>query len=335
MIVIAVWVFTALTVWVLVSIHPPASVDVSLTVGEFSFSTGPGLILNDAYEEQLLISGIAALDISGEDLRVSVDDRNEASVSRVAVRGDPSFSCSFYHVRSTRPELKGPSRVTLALPPRSKPGSFSFKSHGAIAVHVTSQPASESGQPSHFGCTQAIVDGVTVQHIDGRFPAEGGSVAEVVSSSDVRIDFRGAVPADFVDTQIPILQDLRFSTVRPGPDAEEKTTLLPPPPGLDNEVVFEGAEPIRLNEGDLLVIEPERNSPFYLKRFGLLQEGIRLSLGGTARDLRIGPGSASLQSRKPSLLDALDTKARVFALVPALAALVFEILDRMGRQARQ
>jgi len=333
-IVAGVWASTALAVLALTWIHPSALTSVSLTVSEFSFNTNSGVLLSDAYEEQLLISGIAALDVSGADVKMSIDDRPAVTVGSIKLSGDPSFSCSFYHVRSSRPELSGLSRVTISLPPVSVPGSFSIKSHGSITGRITSQPRTAAGASSRFGCTQALLNGEAFQHVDGEFSTEGGDSADFRSAPDVRIDFRGAMPAHFVDTQIPIFDEIRFSTVRPGLSTEEKTTLLPPPSGLKNEVLFEQTNyTVSLNDGDLLVIDPA--STYYLKKFSVEKEGITLGLGGEVKHLGTGPGSSALHDQMPSVLDRLDTKKKIFGLVPALAALIFGILDKMGVPARK
>ncbi|MBZ5616997.1 MAG: hypothetical protein LAO23_23615 [Acidobacteriia bacterium] len=325
--VASIWVSTALIVFALTHLHPSTLTNASLTVREFSFDTTSGRVLSPANEDQLLIAGIAQLKIEGSQVKLSSDDEPPVQGNAFSLVGDPSASCTFYHVRSSGLELSGLSRITLARPSTSQVGSFTVKSHGPLTGNVASQP-SLPGQTSGFSCTHALIKGVAAQHIDGTFSDKGGDSALFISSSDVRIDFRGATPPNFSDTQLPVLAELRFSTVEPGSSLEEKTTLLRPPAGENNEVSFEEcSSTINLNSADVLVIDPSPN--FYLREFKV-KDGITLSLHGTVKDVRVGAGSADLKSRMPSLLDHLDNEKRIFGLVPAIAALIVGALERMG-----
>jgi hypothetical protein len=321
-----IWASTALLVFALTRFHPSTLTTVSLTVSEFSFNTNAGRILSDSYAEQLIVTGITELQIRGNTLRIAVDDRAPTSEGSLKLAGDPSFSCAFYHVRSARPELVGPSRVSLVWTRGSDPGSLSLKSHGAINGHITSQPATNVLR-SGFSCTQSLLNGSAVRHVDGQFSESGGDSISFAGSSDVKMDFRGAPALSTGDTQIPVVGQIRLSSVQPGVSAEEKTTLLAPPQGETNEVVFDDTrQKLALSDADLLVIDPDAN--YYLKSFKV-NEGITLRLGGSVEDLKVGPGSAALPSRMPSVLDRLDTQKRILGLVPALAALIVGLLEKM------
>ena len=154
------------------------------------------------------------------------------------------------------------------------------------------------------------------------FP-EGGDALFVATAVDSRLDFSLEGHSGLSDTQIAILDELRFSEIDPG-TSEEKSVLLKPGP----EITFEKTnKKVIVDPGDLLVVQPGK--AFYLRQF-TVKNGIQLSLHGEVRDIRGGAGSRDLATLMPSALDQADQSTRIFGAIVALAGFVFGVLEKMG-----
>ena len=326
-----IWAGTALAVLIATRIHPSTIANVSLSVKEVSFRTDASRMLGPCNEEQLLVSGLDRLDMQlnyPQTFRISGVPTQAASLE---IEGESSASCSFYQVRSNALELRGPSVVTLGSPVTGAERSFSLKVHGSLTGNLTTRPG-EHGLKPGFTCTRVQVNGAPAGDVEGSFSAEWGDTIFITTSSDARFDFTLAANSEIGDTQIPILDELRFSTIDPV-TSEEKTVLLKPPSGYKNEVSFEKVDKkVTLADADLLIVAPKRD--FYLRQFRVF-DGIQLSLHGVVRDVRAGAGAGDLETRMPSFFDHLDNKKRIYGAIPALAALILGVLEKMGGLAKK
>jgi hypothetical protein len=162
--------------------------------------------------------------------------------------------------------------------------------------------------------------------IEGAFPSAGDSIY-FYTTPDSRLDFRSMQHSDLQDTQIRVINELRFSHVDAGPSPEEKTVLLDAPSGRRNEVSFEGLDKtVGLNDADLLEIVPQ--SEFYVRQF-TVKNGIQLSLHGEVSNVRLGAGSSDLQNSMPSLFDHLSQQKRFYGVIPGIVALILGILEKV------
>lgn len=312
-------------------IHPSTTANASLSVKGISFRTNAKRILGPSDEEQLLVSGVSSLQIQFSSARTIRTSGPTVKATSLEVRGEPSASCSFYQIRSGGLELGGPSIVTLGAPSTAGGKSFHLRVHGLLSGNLTSQPR-EHGLNPGLTCTRVRVNGAPAGNVEVGFSPEGGDSIFFTTFSDARLDFDLTAQSQIGDTQIQIFQEVRFSEIDPH-TSEEKTVLLKPPSGYKNEVSFEKlSKSIALDDADLLVILPENE--FYLRQF-TVRDGIQLSLHGVVHDVRTGAGVSDLQSRMPSLADQLDSKKRIYGLIPALATLILGILEKMGVLPRE
>jgi len=264
--------------------------------------------------------------LSGNSIRLSFGATQSAVGNEFELTGMTGASCSFYGVRSSAITLnEQPSLVTLLVPDINSEGSFAVRSHGSISGTLTSQEFSKD-LPSGFICTRMVIRGIQEDKIEGEFSSAGDSIY-FYTDPDARLDFRSIQPSNLQDTQIRVINELRFSHVEPGRSPEEKTVLLDPPPGRKNEVSFERLDKVvGLSEADLLEIVPR--SDFYVRHFAA-KNGIQLSLHGDVRDVRLGAGSSDLQTVMPSLFDHLSEQKRFYGVIPGIVALILGILEKM------
>jgi hypothetical protein len=321
-----VWVATAFGVWVCTRIHPSTTANVSVRVRQISFATSARKVLGPSNNEQLLVSGLQTLRIQFNAPRTVTIDRLPKQTTVLELDGDASAACSFYQIRSSGLDLSEDSRITLGATTARSQRSFHVNVHGPLSVDLTSGPT-EPGLTPSFSCTRMHVQGGPPQDVEASLAPEGGESIFFSTSHDTRLDFDLTHESEIGDTQVPILNEIRFSEIDPR-TSEEKTVLLKAAPGYKNEVSFEklGAT-VTLDDADLLVVLPKDD--FYLRQF-TVKDGIQLSMHGVVRDIRVGAGTSDLESRMPSLFDALDNQKRVLGLIPALVALILGVLEKMG-----
>jgi hypothetical protein len=320
------WIATALAIIVAANVHPSTTANASLSVRKVSFRTSAKHILSPSIEEQLLISRVGTLQIRGNHMQIIGTGSHLSPAKSLNVLGEPSASCSFYRIRSGPLDLSGPSIVTLEWMDTSGGKSFSLAVHGSISGTLTSQPSESHSKPG-FTCTRVRVNGGPAGNVEVKLSPEGTDSIFFVTSFDARLDFDPMPESEIGDTQVPILDEIRFSDVDPR-TSEEKTVLLKPPPGYKNEVSFENLDKkVILDDADLLALHPENN--FYLRQF-TVKDGLQLEMHGVVTDVRVGAGAGDLQTCVPSLFDHLDNKKRVYGLIPAVAALILGVLEKMG-----
>jgi hypothetical protein len=197
-----------------------------------------------------------------------------------------------------------------------------LKAHGSLSGTLTTRPGEDGLQPG-FSCARVRVNGAQAGDVEGSFSAQGGDSVFFATSSDTRLDFVLAPNSEIGDTQIPILGELRFSTIDPRTSVE-KAVLLPG----KNEILFEKlGNKVTLDAADLLVVIPM--SKFYLRQFAI-KEGIQLSFHGAVQDVRVGAGTSDLRTRMPSAFDQLDNAKRIYGVIPALVALILGVVEKMG-----
>ena len=317
-----VWGATILAVLIANHTHPATTARVSLSVREFSFRTDARRILGPSDEEQLLVSGVGSLQIQLNRAQTVTTGGSSFQGTSIQIEGEPSASCTFYRVRSGGLDLNGPSIITLGVPSTAATKSFNLKMHGLLSGHLTSRP-SEAGLKPGFECTRVRVSGLPSGNVSTSFSPQGGDSIFFTTSSDAQLSFDLTAQSEIGDTQIPILDEIRFSHIDPR-TLDEKTVLL----RNKNEVSFEKlGKTVTLNEADLLVVAPK--SDFYLSQF-TVKDGIHLRLQGVARDVREGAGASALTTLMPSSLEHLDNIKRIYGIVPAIVGLILGILEKVG-----
>lgn len=316
-----VWILTALAVFIATRMHPATATNALLSVKEFSFRTSATSILGPSNEEQLLVSGVGSLRIEFNSPQMISISGQSMHATTLTMDGESSASCSFYLVRSGGLALGAPSTITLGATSVEGGRSFSMKVHGPLSGNLTSRPSEGDLKPG-FECKRVRVNGAPAGDVEGTFSPQGGDSISF-ATSDARLDFVLTAQSEIGDTQIPVLDELHFFAVDPR-TGEPKTVLQKG----QNEVTFEKlAKKVTINEGDLLVVAPKDN--FYLRQFAV-KDGIQLSLHGVARDVRSGAGAGDMQTLMPSSFDHLDNAKRIYGVIPALAALILGILEKLG-----
>jgi len=317
-----VWIATVLAVLIATHTHPATTAKVSLSVKEVSFRTNASRILGPSDEEQLLVSGVGSLQIQLNSAQTVTISEPSFQATSIQIEGEPFASCTFYRVRSGGLDLNGPSIITLGVARTAGTKSFSLKAHGSLSGHLTSRPSAAGLKPG-FECTRVHVNGSPVGSVTASFSPQGGDSISFTTSPDAQLSFDLTAQSEIGDTQIPILDEVRFSHIDPRTSAE-KTVLLK----NKNEVSFEKVgKSVTLDEADLLVVAPTND--FYLSQFAI-KDGIHLSLHGVARDVRAGAGASDLATLMPSSLDHLDNVKRIYGVVPSIVALILGILEKMG-----
>jgi hypothetical protein len=317
-----VWIATTLGVWIATRIHPPTTVNLSLNTRKISFLTNASHILGPSNEEQLLVSGVGSLQMQFNGARPITVGAAEKPLVSLQAEGDSQATCSFYQIRSSGFEVRESAVITFEVVDVSRAKSFSLKSHGLMNDNLSSRPA-ESGLHPGFECRGMRVNGGPAGELEGSFSPAGGDSIYLATAPDARLDFSLVGHADVSDTQIPVLNEVRFSAIDPR-TSEEKSVLLKPAP----EIFFEKVkQKVTLDPADLLVVVPNNN--FYLRQL-TVENGVQVSLHGVVREIRSGAGSKGLTTLMPSAFDQLDNAARIYGAIPALAALILGILEKMG-----
>jgi hypothetical protein len=318
-----IWAATALSVWIATRIHPSTTANLSLKTRKISFLTNASHILGPINDEQLLISGVSSLQIQFLRPQLVTASAKQKRLGSLEADGGALSSCSFYQLRSGGLEVEDSAMITLeAAVDTPKSRAFSLKAHGTLNANLSSRPG-EPGLRPGFECKGMRVNGIYAEQIEGPFSESGGDSIYVATAPDARFDFLLAGRADVRDTQIPVLNELRFSDIDPR-TSEEKSVLLKPDP----EVSFEETkQKLTLDPADLLVVVPK--SRFYLRQV-TVDEGVQVSLHGVVRDLRSGAGATGLTTLIPSVFDHMDSARRIYGAIPALAGLVLGILEKIG-----
>jgi hypothetical protein len=318
-----IWIATILAVFIARHIHPATTAQVSVSVKEISFRTNASNILGPSGEEQLLVSGVGSLQIQLNSAQKVTTGGPSFQAALIQIEGEPSGSCTFYRVRSDGLNLTVPSIITIGVPSATGTGSFSLKVHGSLRGHLTSQPG-EASLKSGFECTRVHLNGASAGNVTRSFSPQGGDSISFITSSDSHLTFDLTANSQIGDTQIPILDEVRFSHIDPR-TSQEKTVLLK----NKNEVSFDKVgKSVALDESDLLVLVPKKDE-FYVSQF-TVGDGIHLSMEGVARDVRAGAGATALETLMPSWWDHLDNAKRFYGGVPGLVATILLILGRMG-----
>lgn len=327
----AVWVCTVIAVLVLSHIYPPALADVSLRVREISFTTNSQTIFSPANQDQFVVSGVSSINLPATSVEPDAIPQHRIENNELELQGDASASCTFYNVRTSSIQLLGNSVLTLLWRKNVGESSFAMRSHGPLRGKVTAQPSERN--KSGFVCTRIRGNDGHTGTVEGEFVHQDS--IDFVTANDVQLDYRSTDDSDLVDTQVAILNDIRFSHLevkqtqdeRPELLPGEKTVLLPALNGQSNDVVFEVVNKnIKVNEADLLIIRPDKD--FYIRKFSV-SHGIQLSLHGTVRDVSVGAGPKDLKSQMPSLFEELDTQKRLFTVIPGIVALLLGILEAL------
>lgn len=317
-----VWIATALGIWIATRVHPSTTANLSVNTRKISFLTNASHILGPSNEEQLLVAGVGSLQIQFNRAQIVSIDGSPKQLASLQAEGDSHSVCSFYQVRSGGFEVRGSAVITIEVVDVSKDRAFSLKSHGLMNDNLTSRPGQAGLQPG-FECRGMRVNGRQTVEVEGSLSPAGGDSIYLATSPDARLDFSLAGHADVSDTQIPVLNELRFSEIDPR-TSEEKSVLLKPPP----EVFFEKVkQKAMLDPADLLIVVPNDN--FYLRQF-TVEDGVHVSLHGLVREIRSGAGAKGLTTLMPSAFDHLDNAARIYGAIPALVGLVLGILEKMG-----
>jgi hypothetical protein len=322
---------TGILILILCQLHPPTSVNASLRVKEISFSTDSPAIFSSENLNQFVISGVSSVILQGTGIKLDKDSQPQFD-NQLTLRGNPVGSCTFYNVRISPIHFIGNPVLTLLWPKNAGDLTFAMKSHGVIRGTITAQPSAKL--KSGFVCARMSAKEEQTVTVEGEFSDQDS--IDFVTANDVQLNFRGTGDSDFEDTQIAVLDDMRFSHVEiqqaQGEGVqrrqEEKTVLLPPAPGQSNELLFETVNKnVKVNDADLLTIRTD--SDFYIRKFSV-NRGIQLSLHGVVKDVSVGAGLRDLKSQMPSLFEELDGQKRTFTVIPGIVALILGLLEKLG-----
>jgi hypothetical protein len=319
-----IWLVTALAVLTATRIHPATTTNISLNTRKIAFRTNAGHVLNPSDEEQLLVLGLDSLRIELTTAQmIIVGGKPEPTpTAMMELEGGPSASCSFYQIRSGSFELSGPAILTLDKLNPTDAKSFSLQTHGVLTGNLSSRLAEGSMKPG-FECSGVRLNGAPPSDIEGSFSPQGGDSIFLATSADARLDFVLTPQSEVGDTQIPVLDALRFSAIDPR-TGDEKSVLLKPPA----QIAFEKLDKkVILDDAELLVVVPRND--FYLRQF-TVKDGIQLSLHGVVREVQAGAGTSALETLMPSAFDHLDNAKRIYGVIPALVALILGVLEKMG-----
>jgi hypothetical protein len=319
----SIWVIVLFGGLVAAHVRPSTAVNVAVNTKTISFRTDAGQVLGTNNEDQLIVAGIQFLraQLSGQQ-SISIDSR-VVKLSSFELKGGPFASCSFYRVRSGPLELGGSSVLVLGKLSAAKSRSFSLQAHGPLSGTLSTRPqGSSSPVKPGFECTGVQINGVQAGQVAGQLSVGGADSISFSTAPDSRLDFSLNASSPVGDTQIRVLDAVRFSEI--DHLGGEKSVLLNPPA----KVTFETVNSVKtLDEADLLEVIPNRD--FYLRDF-TVGNGIQLSLHGIARDVRAGAGSTDLRSVMPSVFDHLNNETRLFAVIAGIVALIVGYLEKVG-----
>lgn len=325
--ILGVWIATAAFIFVSTLLHPSTVATIALSVSDVTFYTDAHEILGGSDQKRLIISGINLLEVHGSNVRM-VANGSEITGSSFELVGEPNAFCSFSRVATSNSITLEQQRtiVTVGWNANDTEPSMSVKFHGSIGGALTSQPAIADSH-SGFICTGLHEQNSTVESVSGSFSEYGGDSIRFRTAADARIDLRGLNSSRVGDTQLKVINPIRFSHVAPGSSAE-KTVLLEPPNGRKNQITFnEPHKLISIPPAHLLVIQPDQN--FYLSRF-YAHNGIQLDLGGRVRDIKVGPGNADLATCMPTMFEHLKGQEVLWCTFASISAALFGMLEKLG-----
>lgn len=314
--VAAVWLLTAIAAITLSLIHTPTTATVTLHVREIHFRTDPWTILDAADQIQFTVSGPARLRIASVPAPGSVRELDLNAATGAA-------SCSFYSVRTGPLRLVKDTDIAILWPNNADADSFAIRVLDPVSGNIF---AKHQGQNrASFVCTgvsDAINPSDTIQgdlsdNFDSSFSTTG--YAQLVYHE---------LSTGSLGGNVRVTGKIRVGHIDPTGTGEETAALLEPLAGQANQIVFDRfSRPLTVNTGDILEIVPD--SDFYLRKIRVNQ-GIELEFHGTVKEIHVGAGAEQNENWMPSLFDLLDTKKRVFAVVPSIAAFVLGLLESLG-----
>jgi len=314
--VAAVWLLTAIAVFILSLVHAPTTATVTLHVREIHFRTDPWTMLDAADQIQFTISGPARLRIAIAPAASSARDLNLDAKTGAA-------SCSFYSVRTGPLRLVKDTDLTILWPNNADADSFAIRVLEPVSGNIVARHQSEDR--AAFACTGVsdtkansdVIQGNLSDSFDSSFSTTGRA----------QLTFHEASTGS-LGGNVRVTGTIRVGHIDPTESGEETAALLDPLAGQANEIVFDRfSRPLTVNTGDILDIVPGKD--FYLRRIQV-SHGIELEFHGTVKEVHVGAGAENNENWMPSLFDLLDTKKRLFAVVPSIAAFIFGLLESLG-----
>ena len=318
----AIWILTSIAVLIAYHVHPESEARATLNVREISFSTDAKRLFGPTQDREIVVSGIASVEIQGDSIKVTKGKPTPETLNSVYLLGDRSSTCVFYNVRAGGLFLSTPSRVRLIWNGTKPLLPLGVETSTAASMTITSQPG-KSGLTCtgvHNGHDQGIVT------LNAAFSDGGGDSISIQTSEDSRVDLGPFSGNQIQAVQIPILSTVRFAHVDPHGSKEESVLLNASSPIDANQIVFSPTAKSVSLDADLFVMRPR--GPFYIKSVSIAN-GIHLILEGTLLEAEKGPGENALNSIMPTLLDHLLNEKGVLALIPSLVALIVGILEKM------
>jgi hypothetical protein len=322
-IIAAIWIFTSVGVLIASHVHPESEARATLNVSEISFSTDASRLFGPTQDREIVVSGIASVEIQGAGIRLSRRNATRETFEKVSLRGDRKSTCVFYNVRGGGLFLSRPSRIALIWNRTSSTLPLGVESASVASMTLTSQPG-KSGLTCtrvHFGESQETGT------LNAVFSEGGGDSISLLTSEDSRVDLGPSSGSQIQATQIPILSTVRFTHVDPRGTKEESVLLSGSSSSDVNQIAFLSTSKTVNMDADLFVIRPRGG--FYIKSISVTN-GIHLILEGPVLDAQKGPGGSALSSVMPTALDRLLNEKGAFALVPSLVALIVGLLEKMG-----
>jgi hypothetical protein len=322
--ILAVWILTAVSVLVLTQIHVPLTASITLRTREISLSLNPVLLLNNAEESQLSISGPAKFSLvvagtQGSQTIVTVDAPT------------PAASCTFYLVRTdsltfvdSPVNSSGEARMALIWPLNADGDSFIAR----MPQHLAGNLVAAHGPSDHssFACS-GVSSSLSDQHsLSGVLSENGGSSFRTRGAFQMTLRQESDDPLK--NTNLHVAGRVWVGHIDPLAIEHATATLLQPLPGRKNAVSFDGLpKNVEFNTTDLIEVDP--SSHFDVGSI-LARNGMQIELHGIVNNLRSGTGSNDLVSCMPSAFDLLDSRKRIFGVIPGIVTAIIGFLEALG-----
>jgi hypothetical protein len=255
-------------------VHPGCEARATLNVSEISFLTDASRLFDPTQDREIVISGIASVEINGADIALVRSNEKPKAIRSVSLRGDRSSTCVFYNVRAGGLFLSGPSRVMFIWNRTSPMLPLGVESSRVASMTLTSQPIK-----SGLTCTEVhLGESEEIGTVNAIFSDGGGDSISLLTSEDARVDFGLSYDSHIRATQIPILSTFRFTHVDPRGNNEESVLLGGSNPSAVNQIVFPSTSQTVKLDADLLVLRPRAG--FYVKSISVEDRTFRF-FGGT------------------------------------------------------
>jgi hypothetical protein len=319
--IVVIWTVTALVVIILMNLTRPGPIRAEVLTSELAFKSASEKLFTASNYEDVLVSGIVAMSIAR-----SAADAPSNSSTRADYSGSVLSRCVFTHVRSEPIELQRDADVRMIYTASDGNPSLALSSTGRLRMSMTSQPADSGAADVTCSKVSRSADNRS-DDLSYALSKQGGDSISIVTTEGARLDMRMPSAERLQDTQISLVNRVRFSTIDVV-TGDEKTTLLADPSHRANNITFEAVERTKaIDPADILQIDP--GSDFWITRLSV-DGGLRLNLHGTATNVYAGGGPGAMSQLLPTALDSWLTFKGALALIPAVAGAIVAFLEKLG-----